>query len=371
MKKLLILLITILFINLTSYAIEEVQLEKENLNFNKLSDIYYGNVENNESINPLIRLFTKKGLEFENSKINSVKIGFLYGGQMKLGFGSEQSTYFNHDFTVIEPMIIANFNENKTKAMFDINLTRKIKDYPNNFTEKISKLYISHNITPEQKILFGQGDRVPNTFNGSISYYNLDTVMKSQSGRTIGDYRSVGIRNIADYKYFDYDIGVYDSTRYMRDFGHGLDFTGKLVLKPFANLDNIGDLKIGGAYTVGEYANSYHQYAFYSAYDYKKFGIKAEYVNADGYNSIHYSNNNADGFYTTLSYDINDKFSLIGRYDYFVPNKAQTSSNSAEYTIGLTYKPYKNMKVLFNLVRTDYSYKDDSNMVLFATKFII
>ncbi len=372
MYKFLLIILIIIFAQLNSLAIEEVNLEKENKGLDYISDVYYGKAENQDSISPVFKLFTQKGLVFENSKINSVKATFLYGGEMSFLHSSNVSDYFKHDFSVVEPMIRVNMNENKTQAMFNINLTRNLEGYSNDFTQKIGNLYVSHNITPAQKILIGQGGRVPNTFDGSETYYNQDTVLKTQLGRTFGNTRSAGIRNIAEYKYMDYDIGVFDSTRYMKDFGHGFEFAGKILFKPFADYESeVSNFKIGASYNTGEYYGSYKQYSLFSGYDYKNFHVKTEYANADGYNGINFSQDKADGFYTTFSYDINPKISILGRYDYFTPNKNYYSSNMQEYTLGLTYKPFKNMKLMLNAVRRNYEKGSDSNMILFATKFII
>lgn len=372
MKK-FIFLLTIILLNYSScVAIEEVNLEKEGINLDRLSDIYYGKVDDKEKIPSVFKLFTEKGIEFENSPINSVKASFLYGSEMNYFNQRNKSSYFKHDFTVIEPMVRVKFNENKTNAMFTINIARSLDGYSNDFTQKINKICISHEINDNQSIVIGQADRVPNTFNGSISYMNQDMVLKSQLGRTFGNVRSVGVRNVAKYKYIDYDIGFYDSTRYMKDFSQGTEFAGNVLIKPFANTDSeISDFKVGAAYNIGNYYTNYNQYALYTSYDYNKFHIKAEYANADGYNGIVNSQNKADGFYTLSSYEIHPKLSVLGRYDYFNPNNINSSSVTQEYSVGLTYKPFKNMKILLNFVRRNYSHSPDSNLVLFATKFII
>lgn len=369
MKKIL----TIAFFILTQFnfamAVEEVVLEKETLSPDYFSDVYYGKVEN---ANPIFKLFSEKGLEFENSYMSSLKATFLYEGTLSFIKPDHKSLSVVHDFTVVEPMLRARFNEEKTEAMFDINLTRDLKGYSNDFTQKISAVYVSHKLSDNQQILFGQGNRTPSTYNGSLGTMAQEFVMKSMLGRTLGDARAVGIRNIATYKYLDYDIGFYDSTRYMKDFGHGTDFTGQLMFKPFADYnEKIGKVKIGTSYNIGDYRNSYSQYAFFLGYDYSKLHFRTEYANADGYNAVVCSNDEADGFYTTLGFDITPKITVIGRYDYFDPNKDIGNNTMQEYTAGITYKMFKNMKIMLNFVRRDYENKRDSNMILFATRFII
>lgn len=372
MKKILLLISIVLASNLNCLAIEEVELEKQRINLDYFSDVYYGKIDKEEQVSPILKLFSEKGLEFKNSPITSVKIHFLYDGQFSFTSLAHYSTHFSHDFTTVEPMISMKFNEGRSEIMFDYNLLRDLSGYSNSFTEKISRFYISHKLSENQQILLGQGNRLPNTYDGSLGTMAQEMVLKSQIGRTFGEARSVGIRNLADYKYINYDIGLYDSTRYMKDFGNGVDFTGHIMFKPLANInEKTGDIKIGSGYSIGKNNISYNTYSFFVGYDYKNFHIHTEYANANGYNGITESKNDADGLYTLVSYNITPKLTLLGRYDYFTPNRNFTSSYCQEYTAGLTYKIFKNMKFMVNYVNRNYSNKPDSNMILFATRFIL
>lgn len=372
LKKILILFISLFILSAKSYCIEEIELEKENLKLKTVSDIYYGQIDNSDQISPFIRIFSKDGLKFENSYINSVKIGMHYGGNLAYTHINNSHSSLVHDFQDLTPSVKVKFNENRSELGFKYNILRDLPSYSNSFTEKISSLYAVHSITENQKIIIGQYTRLPATYNGSLGTFQQDFVNKSQLGRTLGNARSVGLRNKAEYKYIDYDIGLYDSTRYMKDFGQGLDFTGHIMFKPFADIeDKTGTLKLGSGYNIGNYYTSYHLYSLFAQYDYKKFHLKTEYANADGYNGIVNSKNSAEGFYVTSSYDILPKLQLIGRYDYFVPNSASASSNISEYTIGMTYKPFKNMKLMLNYVLEDNPNSANSNMILFAARFFI
>lgn len=371
LKKILIS-ITLLFLPLYAIGIEEVKLEKDSLSPDYFSDIYYGKVDNSESVSPILKLFSQKGLELKKTPIDAIKLTFLYDGQLQYNHTFHQGSYFKHDFVTAEPMISLFFNDRKTEATFDYNLLREIDGYSNSFSQKITSAFISHKITDNQTILLGQGVRIPITIDGSKSTMGQDFILKGQIGRTFGDVVSTGVRNYGKYKFADYDIGLYDSTRYMQDYGKGLDFTGHVMLKPFANReDEIKNLKVGTTYNLGDYKTSYSVYSFYTAYDYKKFHITSEYAKADGYNGKKNSNNEAYGFYTTLSYDITPKLSILSRYDYLTANKADSNSYCQEYTAGLTYKLFKNMKFMLNFINKNYSNKSDSNMILFATRFII
>ncbi len=371
MKKIILLIIILIMQNIKACAIEEVILDTRESFNDHLSDVYYGNIEKESNISPAIKLFTENGLEFENSFINSVKGLVLFEGTLTFNNIENKDSTFNAKLGVIEPMLRTRFNNNKSELMFDINLTRNFKNY-SNYTHKISRLYVSHNINEHQKIILGQGNRLMSTYNGSLSTMQQEFVLKSQLGRTFGNAGSAGIRNTGSYKYVDYDIGLYDSTRYMDDFGHGLDFTAYVMLKPFTDFsESINGFKIGSGYTNGKYLNSYEQYSFFAAYDFSKLHLKAEYADADGYNGVYNSNNKAEGFYTSASYDITPKLSLIARYDFFNEDKTHPDAKTGEYTAGITYKMYKNMKFMINYVRRDLPNHNYSNMFLFATRFII
>ena len=373
MKSVFIIFFLILLIPcIKSYAIEEIELERENIKLNYLSRVYYGEINKEEKVSPILKLFSEKGYQFENSPINSVKIHFLYDGQLSIENMKNHSTLFKHDFTTIEPMISLKFNEGKSEFMFDYNIVRDLDGYDNSFTEKISEFYISHKITDNQLILIGQGGRLPNSYDGARGTMDRELVLKSQLGRNFGDARSVGIRNIANYKYIEYDIGLYDSTRYMKDFGNGIDFTGHIMLRPFYNLnEQVKNIRIGSSYAIGKNNICYNTYALFLGYDYRKFHIHGEYSIANGYNGIVESNNKADGLYIIASYDIMPKVTLLVRYDYFIPNKNFSNIYSQEYTAGLTYKIFKNMKIMINYINRKYTNKPSSNIFLFATRFII
>ena len=369
MKKFLVIFFIFFSFFNEAFAVEEIKLETEESKLNYLSDVYYGKIED---ANPILKLFSKDGLKFENSYLNSIKLSLLYSGEFSFINKERSSSSFLHDFSVFEPMITAKFNDGRTTTMFDINLLRDLPGYSNDFTHKISRFYISHNITENQRISFGQENRVPTTYSGSRGTYAQDLVIRTQLGRTYGNASSVGIRNVGNYKYLDYDIGLYDSTRFMKDFGEGIDFSGYIMFKPLENYkEKAGDLKLGFGYGVGEYYNSYSVYSFFLGYDKEKAHIKTEFANANGYNGVACSNEKSNGFYTTLSYDITPKLAIIGRYDYLDPNKNISRDTSQEFATGFTYKIFKNMKFMLNYVYRNSASKNDSNMILFATRFIL
>ena len=72
---------------------------------------------------------------------------------------------------------------------------------------------------------------------GGQSSYTLPLVYRSQIARTYGGFRAFGAKLTGDYKWFDYNVGIYDSSRYFYDMFKGAEFTGWVNFKPLANLD--------------------------------------------------------------------------------------------------------------------------------------
>lgn len=360
----------IIFFICPTYSIEEVSLDTNCLD--DLAEIYYGETEKYDTASPALKLFSKRGIEFDNKYINSIRAVFLFGDSTYFNKTEHNSPFTTNKFNAVEPGIWVNFNENRTKFEFNYNFARDIDGYHNDFTQKITQLAITQKINENQKITIGQGPRVPIGLDAEKTTMGQDFVLRSQLGRTFGNVSSVGIRNIASYKYLDYDIGFYDSTRFMKRFGKGADFTGKVVFKPTANLkEEIGDLKIGSSYAIGKNDVSYNTISAFIQYDKKKLHSTVEYTNANGYNGAYSSRNDANGFYTTVAYDLTDKLQLAARYDFFLPNKDYKHLYSQEYSVGLTYKMFKSMKLMLNYVYRQNNQRPDSNMVLLATRFFI
>ena len=285
-----------------------------------------------------LQFFNKNGYEFEAGPIKSVKMGFYYLGTGTMFWPYNDSVSSKWKDGAAELTIITKFRNNKTGTRVVYNFLRNLPAHPNDFMEKFSELGVTHEFNKHNQIHIGQTWRLPIGVEGYQSTFNQDLPTKAQIGRTFGDTRSFGVRNIGTYKYMDYDIGVYDSTRYWRDFGNGLDMTGWITLKPLANLDSkkYGKLTLGTGLSTGKNDNSYSVWGGYIGYDYKRFHNKFEYSRANGYNAGGQSRNEAEGFYNTMVFDITKNLKLIGRYDLFNPNVLKNNS-VAEYTGGITY----------------------------------
>ncbi len=304
-----------------------------------------------------VQLFNKNGYEFESGPIKNLKLGFYYLGTGTMLWPDRQWTSTKWKNGAAELTVITKFRNDKTSARVVYNFLRDIDGHPNKFMEKFSELGIAHEFNKNNQVHVGQTWRLPIGVEGYLSPFNQDLPTKAQIGRTFSDTRSFGVRNIGNYKYVNYDIGLYDSTRYWTDFGNGVDFTGWVNFKPLANLDSkkYGSLTMGTGISTGKNLYSYTVAGGYLGYDYKRFHNKFEYSHANGYNAGGQSRNEAEGFYNTVVIDLTKNLKLIGRYDFFNPNLLKNKS-AAEYTGGLTYVFKNGFKV-----GVAYTYKQVNN----------
>lgn len=309
------------------------------------------------------------GLTLESGIIKNIKIGGLYDGYMNFFYDEGKNLTSNYNIGTVELILDTKFRDDKTFSRVMYSVNRHLEGYDNHFTEKISEAYIGHNFNKQQQLLLGLTPRTPIGVEGGAGPMELKFANRSQIARTFGSIRAVGVRNKGNYKYFDYDIGAYDSTRYLQDMFAGTEIVTWFNVKPLANVEKkTGKLTLGTGYTVGKRDRSYSVAGAYVAYDYKKFHTNFEYSNADGYNGTNNSGNKADGYYTSLLYDIHPKVQLACRYDHFDPNKLIHDNAITEYTAGATYSLTKNLKFFLNYVWTDRQNALDSSKFVFATR---
>lgn len=344
----LLLLLSLIFSGLNAYALTEVKLEKEPLKLRH--PIIDGN-----------SVIIDKGI------IDRVDFDLyisLYN-EMTIEKDKEFSDIFN--FATVAPGFTVHFKDKKTRFGFLSSVTREL-DY-NDFWEKISGLYLEHDILPNQHISVGVRHRLPIGYEGGMSSVKHPFVMRSQSARLFGNTYGFGITNIANYKYLDYEMGVYDGSRFMNKLFNGSEFAGIVQFKPLAVFDDkFGSLKIGTSIDVGNADGSFNVFNANALYQYKKLYFDFEYTNANGYTRGKVNSDKFDGFYTTLGYNITDKLKVLGRYDYL---KNQTSGKSAsEYSAGLTYNLKPGLDILANYVLVDSDYeKNLQQKIYLGTRF--
>lgn len=313
-------------------------------------------------------LVDESGHEFERGPVKNFKIGAYVrmDNEMSVKNGDFSDLV---NFNSVELTTETLLRNDKTKLNVSYNFVRNL-DYDNHFFQKFSNLYVDHNFTKNQAIRVGNA-RVPVGIEGGLSSSKIMLVKRGQIYRNFADARSFGIRNIGKYKYAEYDIGWYDSSRFMNKMFQGSEFAGNVAVKPLANFDGkYGDLKLGTSIDVGDasHANHYSVYTAYAQYKKDKFYWDFEYAHANGAGGKYIDDTDGQGFFTTVAYKITPKIELLGRYDYY--KDFSKSNPSQEFTAGVNFYNNPHCKFVLN-----YAYKlaekssSDSHKIYIGTRF--
>ncbi|MCQ2789104.1 MAG: TonB-dependent receptor [bacterium] len=301
-----------------------------------------------------VRMFNDEGWKFDRGPIKRIKMGFFYFGTDTISWPYNDSVSSKWKDGCAELSAQVYFREkgdSKTYLRLNYNFLRNLDNHPSGFMERWSELGLVHEFNKHNAIHVGQTYRLPITLEGYKNTSALDMPTRTQIGRTYGNTRSFGVRYIGNYKYADFDLGVYNSTRYWRKFnGNGGDFSGIVRFYPFANLDKDkwGKITIGSTLNAGRNDNQYVVSSVFLGYDYKRFHNLFEYAHANGYNNdTTCSSAVSEGFYDTMMFDITKKLQLVGRFDYLNANVEKRTGNiSREYSVGLNYRINKNLRLL-------------------------
>lgn len=362
-------------------AAQEINLPKDNIKLEssvKQDDVNASASEEDLSIKrefpEFLNIVREEGLTLESGIVKNIKIKGYYDGSLTMDRPDDGNLSSRYSFPAAELTIQTKFRDNKTSLNVAYNFTRNIKGHTNEFTERLSEVAIIRKLGEHNELHLGQSRRLPIGVEGGVSAFRQDMVSRAMIGRNFGNTRSLGARVIGNYDVVDYDIGVYDSTRYMQDFFHGAEFTGWVNARPLAKLANskkYGKVTVGTGCNVGKYLNDYKVWGAYIGYDYKKFHNKFEYAVADGYNGSVNSSNKAQGFYNTVLYDLTPKVQLVGRYDFYDPNTKVNSNSITEYTVGVNYSLTKKVRLMVN-----YGYKHNqkgpnANLIMLGTKVLL
>lgn len=339
MKKILFLVLSILLFQLNLPA-QSQQVASD-------GDIIEGEVIELEEENPAQILEEK--VQEENQTLKA-KISEYYSFDKGL-FKIHVNDYFNLDFglnTSVNWLVNRRANDLATFFKFnsaDIVLSGKVNEYIDYKAQ-----VLPHRDITERTIL---GDvwvrgkynnytlqvgrmRKPFAYNPTLSSYNLDFIQHSQIGRLFSDHRDTGGKFVASYKYADLALGLFASMQ-NRPFAfgnNGIEFDTSLTLKPLANFENAGDLKLIASIATGERDYSYTNYSGFISYDYKKFGVKSEFISKEASFS---DEKKANGYYIDGTYYLTDKLQGLVRFDSFNPDVDKSSHRQNEYVTGLNY----------------------------------
>lgn len=313
-------------------------------------------------------LVDESGHEFESGLVKNFKIGAYVrmDNEMSVKNGDFSDRV---NFNSVELTTETLLRDEKTKLNVSYNFVRNL-DYDNHFFQKFSNLYVDHSFTKNQTVRIGNA-RVPVGIEGGLSSSKIMLIKRGQIYRNFADARSFGIRNIGKYKYAEYDIGWYDSSRFMNKMFQGSEFAGNVAVKPLAKFDGkYGDLKLGTSIDVGDasHANHYSVYTAYAQYKKDKFYWDFEYAHANGAGGKYIDDTNGQGFFTTVAYKVTPKIELLGRYDYY--KDFSKSNPSQEFTAGVNFYNNPHCKFVLN-----YAYKlaekssSDSHKIYIGTRF--
>ncbi len=244
-----------------------------------------------------------------------------------------------------------------------------------NYTQTLfSDVYIATNKIPHHRVQIGHF-RPQIGMEGGSSAYTLGFLGRSQIARNFGTARRLGGRIKGDYKYIDYDFGLYSSDTFFQNWFSGPEFVGWINLKPLANVDEkkYGKLKIGGGIDAGKREDNFFVTGAYVGYDYKKFSAEFEWANANGYNGYYgHSRKHATGFYTTLGYMITKKLQLLACYDEYTPNKEFSSNKQREMTLGLNYFiKGQALRLILNYAFCQNDVGNDSHKIMLGAQILI
>lgn len=301
----------------------------------------------------------------ENLKLNgAVQAFFDYSQPTDRANGSFNFTFLDTHLWVTGKAL----NENTDfKIMF--NPLRDVAGY-DGFKTIFSDVYIQTKTSEKTKVLIGQS-RTPIGIDGSLGQYELPFVHRSQIARNFSNIRALGVKHTGSFDYVDYNVGVYDSTRFMQNLAQGTEFTGWVNVKPLAKHEKYGKLVAGGGVNTGKRYNSYTVLGGYLGYEYKKFSANFEYSHADGSNGTYNSTKKAEGYYGTVGYFVHPKVQILGRYDFFDPNRDISKNNSKEYTLGMNYYiKGEKLKLVANYIFHQNDMTADSNKFLLMTQIL-
>lgn len=347
-----IFLFLLFFLGGSCFALTEVELKKEPLNLHHIPNVSGTSISVNKGI------------------IDSVDLLFTLSSYNEMTAEAGKEFSDKVQFNSIAPGFRVNFKDKKTRFGFLMSVARNFENNDNDFWEKVAGLYLEHDLAPNNHLSVGVRRRLPIGYEGMLTANQHPFLVRSQIARRFGNVDGFGISNIADYKYLDYYIGLYDGSRFMNKLFNGTEFAGIVLFKPLAKFDDkYGNLKLGASFDTGNAEGSFNVFGTNALYKYKKLYADFEYAHANGYSRGMPVNSDVyDGFYTTLGYDLTDKLQVLARYDYLKNQSA--GKNSSEYSAGLTYRVRPGFSLLANYVFVDSDYeREPQHKIYLGTRF--
>lgn len=184
-----------------------------------------------------------------------------------------------------------------------------------------------------------------------------DTTLKN-TGRELG----INFHGTLLNKMLQYDLAIINGAGLnTTDNNKSKDVVGRLKFMPCKGLT------LSGSYYWGEYGDTFYgreRWAFGGAYDKGAVIVRAEYVGGKtGFEEFELK---SDGWYLLGGYRFSDgKWAVAARYDTFTENTdARDDSTQTNYTVGVAWKPIKNIRLQGNYVMEDHAVGDNRNVVM-------
>lgn len=310
-------------------------------------------------------------VDLDKGPVDRIQFYGKYRGNMSFNFVEQGDYDGDYDITSIDVGMMGQFNP-KYKTDFKLQLKFTPTSERTFFQNLISDAYIVNTAIPHHQIMLGNSRNQVGVEGGMSTTY-VPFVLRSQIARTFANTRAFGARVIGNYSLVDYSLAFNSSDRFFREFFPGAEFTGWVNLKPLGKTDGkYGKLVMGGGLNSGRRHEDYTVGGAYIGWNYKDFMINAEYSVADGYNARVFSNDKAEGFYTTVGYKLTPKIQLVARYDQFDPNKDLSGDIRREYSAGINYFVIgQGMRILLNYVYCDNQNTEDSHRLILGTQILL
>lgn len=337
----------------------------------KLHDVYNLEVEKYDKPNYLLKeVFIHKYPE--KSFMDYTHFWAGYNGDFGISFIEDEDVSKDYDFNAITATIDGVAKNNN--ADFRMMLRFMPKSHRNVMQTMFSDMYIGTNKIPHHRIQVGYF-RPKVGREGTMSSYLLPFLSRAQISREFGTVRKIGAKIEGDYSFIDYNLGVYSSGTYFRDFFPGAEFAGWIDFKPLAKVsDKYGKLKIGGGLQGGHRTSDYCVTGAYVSWEYKKLFTNFEWAKANGYNgnSGDVTKRHADGFYATIGYMLTKKLQLLARYDQFDSDNKVSHNDKREYSVGLNYfVKGQALRLILNYVFCQKQGGKDSHRIMLGTQILL
>lgn len=256
----------------------------------------------------------------------------------------------------------------KPKLSYNVNFVTNSFFNNSSLNGVIEDAFIQAELFPHHTVDIGQ-TVLPIGYEGPLDPTLLETIDKAQYARNYGDRPDLGVKLNGIWDFINYNLAIYNGNGANNDdTNNKLATLGWFSVKPFYKKSQIlNGLETGAGYYTGQnQTNNENILSLYSGYTFKKLKLRSEYSKIKGYQN---AQQKGEDLYGLISYDLSDKWAILGRYDYFIPDMTIKQSKNTEYTIGANYKMSENTMLKLNFVHVINKTLDDSQRINIVTQY--